>query len=544
MRLTTCAICLIAVSFPAIADTLNVDSRVTAVTVFPTGASLTRVAMLNVPQGRHQIILDDMPLVDPSGLRLSAPGLTLGSVRYRDDYVPPSDAEDEARVAAAKELVEVKERAVQTAQDSVAALQNEADSARARIAFLDGIGQSDGLAQATPDQLRELADLIGTEGLRARQAVLAAETRARDAGKIVKDAIEELSKAQQALKALQTGEKDRGYLVVDVQAEQPVDGVLTLTYTTDAASWQPTYDVRLTTEDSPALALDRGAYIRQTTGENWSDITLTLSTVRPSVQTAPGDVWPWLRRVFDPEQIPRPVPLATRSFKSGAAADASLAAPMAEKVQAQASFDGISVTYDYPDAISVANAADAVKIALGTVSFEPEVFARAVPLADSTAFLSAEFTNNSGELILGTGDARFYLNGTFVGQRHLDLLAEGDHTEISFGPIEGLRLERVVRDRQEGDRGVISRSNQQNEIVDITLRNLTDRAWDVRLRDRIPYSEQEDLKISWEASEEVSDTNVDGRRGVLEWTFDMSARSEKEITLSHSLRWPEGQVLQ
>jgi uncharacterized protein (TIGR02231 family) len=216
---------------------------------------------------------------------------------------------------------------------------------------------------------------------------------------------------------------------------------------------------------------------------------------------------------------------------------------MAEETTATSDFDGLSVTYRYPDPVNIANEADAVKISLGTLEFEPEVFARAVPLTDPTAFLAAEFRNDSGEMILGGGTAQFYLDGTYVGQRYLDLIASGDTEELSFGPIDGLRLDRVVKDRQEGDRGVITRQNEQNETVEITLRNLTPRNWDVRLRDRVPYSEQEELEISWDAQPVPTQTNVEDRRGVLEWRFDMAPGADQRVVLNHRIRWPDGKVL-
>ena len=544
MRSHALALCLLAVPAALWAEDFSVPSRVTEATVFPQGATLTRLASFKVPAGRHQLILADMPVIDPASLRLSAPGLTVGAIRYRSDFVPPRTERQTAAYEAAKQLVEEKERAVELAKDAVASIQIEVDTARARIAFLDGIGKSDGLAQVTPDKLRDLAKMIGEEGLVARREVQAAETRVREAERAVKDATEDLTKAKKALAALDTEDKNRAYLAIDVQADTAAEGPLTLTYAVNDASWTPTYDVRLTTGDTPALSMENGAYVEQSTGENWSDVALTLSTVRPTGQGEPGEVWPWLRRILDPQQ-PVPMPLARNTFAKQALESADMGAPMAEAaIVAESSFNGLSVTYKYPDRVSVANGADAVRISLGTLNFKPEVFARAVPLTDATAYLSAGFTNNSGELILGGGSAQFYLDGTFVGQRYLNLIANGDEAELSFGPIEGLRLERVVKDAQEGDRGVLTKSNERNEQVEITLRNLTARAWDVRLTDRVPYSEQEDLQISWDAQPVPTETNVDDKRGVLEWRFEMPPTSDQRVELNHRIRWPEGKVLQ
>jgi uncharacterized protein (TIGR02231 family) len=539
MRSHLFALSLLALPSALWADEFAVSSRVARATVFPQGATLVREAAFDLPAGRHQIILSDMPQIDPGSLRLDVPGLTVGAIRYRSDFVPPRTATQTAAYEAAEALVEEKQRALELAWDAVDAIQIEVDTAKARIAFLDGIGRSNGLAQASPDQLRDLARLIGEEGLVARREIQAAETRVRDAQRAAKEVEEELAKAQQALKALSTGDADRAYLSIDVSSDGGAAGTMVLTYAVIEASWTPTYDVRLTTQGAASLTMENGAYVEQTTGEDWADVALTLSTVRPSGRGEPGEVWPWLRRFMDPLR-PEPMQLTRNSAKL---ADTAAPAPMAEAVVAEADFNGLSVSYAYPEAVSIANGADALKIALGTLEFTPEVFARAVPLSDATAFLAAEFANNSGELILGGGSAQFYLDGTFVGQRFLDLIANGDTAELSFGPIEGLRLERVVKDRVEGDRGVLSRSNEQSEEVAITLRNLTARTWDVRLRDRVPYSEQEDLEISWDAQPMPTVTNIEDRRGVLEWHFGMAPASERVIDLNHRIRWPDGKVL-
>lgn len=537
MRPLAYAVCLLAVPSALFADDFPVSSRVSAATVFPQGATLTRVAQLSVPAGRHQLILTDMPVIDPASLRLSAPGVTIGAIRYRQDFTPPRDNEETAAYEAAEAEVEAKERAVDAARDAVASILIEAEAARARIAFLEGIGKSDGLADMDPVDLIDIAAMIAEEGLTSRRTILEIETRAREAKRAVEEAEEDLTDAKQALAALDTEDRDRAYLAIDVQSDGGAQGAMTLSYTTDAAGWTPTYDVRLRTGDADSLSLENGAYVRQNTGDNWTDVALTLSTVRPTGQGEPGDVQPWLRRLIDPQR-PEPIPLA-RAAKGAFAAEMDSAAPMAESIVAQSSFDGLSVTYSYPDPVSIANGADAVKIALGTLNFTPEVFARAVPIMDQTAYLAASFVNESGELILGGGTAQFYLNGTYVGQRYLDLIANGDDAELSFGPIEGLRLERVVKDRQEGDRGVITRSSEQNEEVLITLRNLTAGEWTVRLRDRVPYSEQEDLQINYDATPLPTETDVDDRRGVLEWRFDMAPNSEQQVQLNHRLRWPD-----
>ena len=78
-----------------------------------------------------------------------------------------------------------------------------------------------------------------------------------------------------------------------------------MTYTVRNARWTPLYDARLDTgakDRKPALELVRRAEITQTTGEDWSNVALSVSTVR----TARGGSAPELNSlIVQYPQLPR-----------------------------------------------------------------------------------------------------------------------------------------------------------------------------------------------------------------------------------------------
>ena len=81
---------------------------------------------------------------------------------------------------------------------------------------------------------------------------------------------------------------------IDLAAGAPARSVLRVSYTVGGARWAPLYDARLDSgsrERKPALELVRRAEIVQQTGEDWSDVALSVSTVR----TAKGGSAPELR---------------------------------------------------------------------------------------------------------------------------------------------------------------------------------------------------------------------------------------------------------
>ncbi|WP_135504061.1 DUF4139 domain-containing protein [Roseovarius aestuariivivens] len=539
------ALILFAMPFAALADDIPLTSQVTAVTLFPQGATVTRNVPFDMPAGQHRLILRDLPRSTPlEQVRVEVTGATLGGVTARRDDVPPRDAPERPDIAEARDELERHEVALREAQGAVEAIRLEAEAAQARVRFLDRLGDNDGAAQMDVGALRALTEMIGDETLQALQQAQAATRRAEESSRDLAPLIEARDSAEQALNALLTEEQTRASLAVEVTSDTAAQGTLTITYVTPAASWTPVYDLRLV-RDTGALTVARGAFVAQSTGEDWRDVAVTLSTVRPAGQMAPSVLSPRGLRIYEEDKMPRPLTLQRRSGLE--MADAAAAAPMAEEVRvttAAAAFDGIAVTYTYPAAVTIATGADRVRLALGTLDLATDLRARAVPFYDDTAYLVAEITNDTGELILPSDEASFYLDGRYIGQRYLDLIPSGATAALSFGPVDGLQVTRVVLDRSGGDRGVISRSNALEETVRITVENLTQSTWPLVVIDRVPFTEQEDLEIDWRATPAPAEQNIDDQRGILAWRFDLAPGATQEIRLSKTITWPDGWVLQ
>ncbi|UXX82645.1 DUF4139 domain-containing protein [Roseovarius pelagicus] len=544
MRTLTLVFALLPVALWA--EDIPLSSEVSAVTIYPQGATITRDVPFAAPAGQHTLILTDLPLRTPlSSVRVRVEGAEMGGVTARNRFVPPRDPETDAAIEAAEAEVERLQDALRAQQGAVREIRLEAEAAEARVAFLKQIGEGKEVATLDVVALRDLVDLVGKETLSAKREAHDALMRADAASRSLSDLKEELQNAEKALAALVPEAEARAMLSVAIAGDAPMEGTMTVTYTVQDAAWRPVYDLHLDRAKG-TLTLERGAFVAQGTGENWQDVALRLSTVRPSEQTQPGDIWPeqrWIVKEEDEERYtlsdaaPAPIVMAEESVVGAAIK------PSPKRLTAAADFDGLAVTYTYPTPVDIATGADNVRLALDTLDTEVELFAQAVPIADTTAFLMAKFTNDMGELILRSSEANFYLDGTYQGQRGIGMIAAGAEETLSFGPIDGLRLTRTILDRQQGDRGVISRSNDLSEKVKIEVENLTQETWPVRLLDRVPYSEQEDLEIEWSAQPQPAETDVDGKRGVLAWTFDLAAGETHEIRLDSDLEWPDGMEL-
>lgn len=519
------------------ADRIAAASRVVAVTLYPQGAEVTREVRAQVPAGRHSLLVSDLPAGVPAQTLRLAPGegLALGGHALRSGRLSPRDLPDSPERTAAKAALEAAEAAERTARTALAAVEARVEAAEAQVAFLRAAKPE----AATPEALAALTATLGEQMLAARTAALAAAPDLHAARTALSNAERASADARAALDALARSDGDYATLDLAVAAAQAVEAVLRVTHMVPDAGWRPVYDLRLDRAGAGAsVMLDRGALVWQASGEDWAGVAVTLSTARPAEGAAPADLWPDLRRI-------RPEGRPADDTRRGAGAmmeSAPMPAP-APEIAAMPVQDGEVLVYRYPEPADLATGVEDLRLSLGPLPLSARIEARAVPRHDATAFLVAHVTNTGDEIIL-PGTAFLLRGGVLVGQRDLGLLAPGMEAEIAFGPIDGLRLKREMPQRAEGDRGLLSSSREREEVAVMTVENLTDEAWPVRLIDQVPYSEQEDLKIAFTADPPPTQTDVEGRRGILAWDFDLAPGAARQVRLAHSLRWPAGMVLE
>lgn len=521
-------------ALPATAEQFALTSQVTEAELYPQGASLIREAGFDLPAGTHELVIADLPLSVPlDDLRVAAPGLTIGTVTLRRDALPPRDPAETPAVIAAKAEIERLEEEITAQKDRINLAGARATAAQLALDALARVQ----LGDTDPATLPQMSAAIAQSAETAAQDLVQAQTELRPLNAVLKELRADLADAQAALAALQPDQGARGMITVQVTTAEAASGTLRLSYLTEAAAWRPAYDLHLDRAEK-SLRIERGALIEQSTGEPWQDVQIAMSTARPSGATAPSQLWPELRRVENPQELAE-----TYSMR------AATAAPQVAMDREAASFkggvaeitEGLRTRYTYDAPISVASGADALRIALGNFDLDPEIFVRAVPSRDTTGFMAASFENSTGETIL-PAQAAFYLDGTFTGNRWLDQIPAGSKAELGFGPVEGIQLRQILR-ANEGDRGLLSSRSERREEAVYEVKNQTGLPWDIRMLAQVPYSEQEDLRITWEADPMPDERNLDDAQGILEWRFTLPAQDTKQIELIHRLRWPEGMEL-
>ncbi len=531
---------------PLLAEDFRVTAPVKAVTVYPQGATLTREFAVDLPAGQHRILLPvpegasfgGVPKIEGLG------ALTVGAMEFLPDYVTDAETVLNADQAAALAVVRDIEKQVQRGEDDVNRATAQDRAVSARIAFLTSISGAS-LDQLDADTLRGVGSMLSEEleaNLLAQQAAVEAS---RDAQEALAKTRRLLAQARQDYARLTPPSGPLDMFAVTVTAAEATSADLSLKHLVDDAYWSAAYDFDLDV-DGGSIAVDRKVVVVQQTGELWSDVALTLSTADPFAQLQPRDVYPNPARIVNPAKK-RTLGISGQSELGDSSFARTAGAPLpepaiAEETSASVQIDGLSITYDYPDPVSVAPGNGALVLALGSFGFEAEVFNQASPRFDETAFLMATFTNDQPEPIL-PGDIQVFRDGDFVGGSTLALVPAGEEATVSFGALEGLRLEYKLLNNDTGDRGLLSTSNTRRQILEFSVKNLSTEAETVETLFALPYAEQEDLSLKVTSRPAPDETDFEKRRGVGKWMLDLDPGESKTVTLSVDLSWPDGQQL-
>ena len=534
------------------------SSAIEAVTVFPSGAEITRTAKVKLVAGEGRIVFSDLPAQAIAGsIRVegkSAGKLEIGSVDTKRMFVPRADP------AVADVERRKLEDQIEALRDSRALLEGQVQAAETQRTLLSNLAE---LPKVPPPQLtnsppvdwKAVLGTIGSGTVDAKRLELEGTAKIRDVDRQIKD-------LQGKLVAIAPSKEERTEVAVFVNAGAALEADLVVKYQVPSASWTAFYDARLATGSKtvpPKLDLTRRAAITQTTGEAWTNVALALSTTRPTVGASAPDL-----RTMSVDYVPDappPVPMAaapaprammkSRGALGGIADEADMAiAAIPEGVVmmeakaknadlVQAPFQAI---YGVPGKVSVPPTGETKRVQLMEEAIEPSLLARTVPRLDAKAYLYAKLVLPKSSALL-PGAVSLFRDGTFVGTGRLPLLAPGEEHELGFGADDAIRVKHAIAEDKRGEKGLMSTSKTDTRNYKITVKNMHERAMAVTVFDNVPVSQQQDIKVTLTAKPQPTKTDFEDKRGVVAWETKLDAEQEQVIEFGYQVVWPTAKAI-
>ena len=529
---------------------MKITSKIDAVTLFPRGAEITRLAQIELEEGEHLLVLTDLsPLLVESSLRVEGEAdgsLELGAVDMRMVMITDEEASlepDERRLL---------EQRIEKLEDEVRRIDGRMLSVQTRGSMMNNLAAMPvqiGAAQGQTIDWAEIYGLIGEHLPKVQGEMVALEIERREMNKKIDDLRNQLE-----------GEPlpyDQCYEVtISVNARRALKGQLGIRYQVRTAGWQPFYDARLLIEaddGQPIIDLVRRSQVHQSSGEPWQDVELTLSTTRPSGGTSAPELASDILDIVDEspkllDQLLSTKVVSSEAVQTQAMPEGKRGAPRrprrmsrrrAAERETEIELSNFHGSFKVPTRVSLADNGETKKVRLGSERLKPRLQVRATPLIDETAFLYADF-EFAGELALLPGEVALYRDNLYVGNGRLPLVNSGERHELGFGVDDKVTVKRVELKRAKGSHGLIKTENTDEFHFKITVNNHHKEMMPVRILDRIPVSNHEKLKV--ERLRDMSaptHEDVDDKRGVLAYEFDLAQGGEEVLNIHYRLSWPK-----
>ncbi len=345
---------------------------------------------------------------------------------------------------------------------------------------------------------------------------------------------EKLNILNQQLAERQSG-KNNKQIWVYVSLNQAQNVRLNLKYLVMDASWSPVYDIR-SNDIGEDIQFILKANVTQSTGVNWENVELTLSTGNPTNYSSKPMLYDW--RLSLATFMP-PVAMYDRMELSKSSApniqmDMTSAGGNLVTVSEQVN----NIQYNVTKAFSINSDGDAKTIEIQRNTAKATYRYVAIPKLDNSAYLMAS-VKDWDQFLLQSAEANVFLKGAFVTKTNIDPMSINDSLEISLGNDESIKIERKLA-KELTSKKVLGSTKKLMQGYEISVRNTKSKAITIEINDQIPLSTDKDIQVNYTAPE----ASVNTETGQLSWKYTIAPAETKKMSFQLEVKYPKNKVLQ
>ena len=540
----------------------GVASRITRVTVYSDRALVTREAGVTLTTEPVVFRFKNLPgWVDEGSVRASTGAGKIVDVAVERRFLARSTDEGFRKVelkhkallqklqALDDELEILKAQQEHVESIKVFSLEKLKDDAITRDIKVDSYGQ---VISFVTDTLRKTAGARRDARAEREQLAPDVEASARN--------LEELSRLTKL---------EETTVLVTVQGAAPGNANLTLTYATPGATWEPMHEVRASNAEPDSVELTSFAVVTQTTGEDWSHAELSFSTQSSSDSERIPELE--MLALGKTQEVSRSVTRQITSFSSAQKKfeeqnhqwnrmnqassqrvseveqfEQSYSSNLAllERVQSKtvAIFQslqtrGTTAHFVAKDPAIIRSDGRSIRLRIGSSRIKAQRRIIAAPEESLNAAVTLEMTNKTSQPLLPGSVAR-YQDGAFLGMTDIDFVTKDEDFSVFFSVADHVKLTREL-DKHQSSLVRTARNRMQLSFVS-TARNLSDRPITIILAERIPVSENTDIRVS---NVRIAPNEKPDAKGIVRWAVTLAPREARELRVSYQVEYPPSLVL-
>lgn len=326
-------------------------------------------------------------------------------------------------------------------------------------------------------------------------------------------------------------------VILTVKSDNKVqDAQIDLSYLVGNVSWQPFYDIRIKDNKSNVQFFLK-ANITQSTGEDWNNVNLKLTTANP----AEGGIKPelqtnWLGFFTRRDHVQQVQIVGNRDMLIDAdePTQKSIKSKWANSTVTQNMFNTefeTNIAYTIPS--------DNQNHQVDLTSFaQSAIYGYAVvPKLNKEVFVTAQVLAN--DLINQiSGEANVYFDGTFTGKTIVSPTAN-DTLLLTLGKDKRIQVERNKL-KDYSSKSFFGSTKKEQTTYEIKVKNTHKETILLTIEDQIPVSNNSEIEVKLL---EYEGATYDANTGKLTWKMELKADESKSVKFGFEVKFPKDKPL-
>ena len=523
-------------------DKETIKATLMEVTVYAQGAQMHHKANYSVNAGVTEIIIEGISaFIDPKSIQVKGTGdLVLLDTKFSFYYPQPTNALNQGTSLKIKRDIQLLEDSLRVMDFDIRDIQDEINvlNASKSIIASNGMVRSIGKVNDSINLLKQTIEYYTLKMNELNKKIIVLEKKRQENAfkKILMEArLTDLQNYQNNNGEIENNKSPIPRITITVSAKSAVTGKLNFSYVVSNAGWTPIYDLR-SDASTGKIELTYKAEVFQSTGLDWDNIKLNISTNNPYVNKTKPTLNPWYidyniyksenkKGVMDKLQE---VQITSQAlFNRGYAYSEDM--DDEKNIMGADQFTTvvhhlISAEFKIDLPYSIKSNNEKHMVLIKTANLDTKFKYYSVPKLDASVYLVAQMTKLD-ELQLVPGQANIFFDGSYIGETYIDPTTMDDTLNLSLGKDPSIVVKRTLLKKELKDR-VIGDKRERTFAYSIEISNQKSSSIEIVIQDQLPITQNADINIE---SDNFAKGRFDERTGLLEWSFILKAKENKVI---------------
>jgi len=503
------------------------NSEIQKIRIYQSGAFVSRSVKVNLNAGINEIVFDKLsPYINANSISVKGFGdASIVGVNFQQNYLK-----------------------IQKTSSEITKLEGEKDSLTIKLRYIQNkiMACNEGLAVLQANRSIGGAN----NGIDAVKLTALVEYQIKKINSLKDEIIDlgikdqglqnQITKINQQLSVLNSKQnQSEGNIIVTVNSSSKSLASFEFSYLINSnVRWIPVYDIRVKNTSSPMEFILK-AKVYQSTGEDWTDVKLSLNTSNPTDRVQKPNLTPWYLNFQQEADL--------YYNMRGSRSDDESAAPMMYKLEevkvkmdtmrwsnAQIIENQLNNEYEIENKYTLKSGNVETQIEINRINANAYYEYASAPKLNSDAFLIGNIINWES-LNLLNAEGSVYFDGAFVGITYIQNTSSKDTMNLSLGKDERIIIKRTKLNEVNGS-NLFGNMKEKKFSYDIIIKNTKKETVEITIEEQLPISQDKNIMVN---ALELSGGKLNPISGLVTWKISLKAGESSTKKFNFSVKFPK-----